>query len=160
MMIVTSKIKLKKIIESARKSGKSILIKKGVFDIIHPGHVFAIDMFKKQADMVIILVQSDEFTKKKKRYNRPINNQKQRTEVVDGIKGVDYTYADSSNSREDYIKFLEYLKPTILAVTSIDSKKTKDYSSSFWKLKEFPDKKKPGFSTTEIINRVLDKCRT
>ncbi len=158
-MIVNNKIKLKKIIESAKKSGRSILIKKGVFDIIHPGHVFAIKMFKKEADIVIILTQSDKFTAKKKGLSRPINNQKQRTEVVDGIKGVDYTYPDKSNSRQDYIDFLNYLKPTILAVTSVDSKKTKDYSSSYWMLKEFPDKKKQGFSTTEVINRVLNKCK-
>jgi cytidyltransferase-like protein len=158
-MIINSKVKLKKIIETAKKSDKSVLIKKGVFDIIHPGHVFAIKMFKKEANIVIILTQSDKFTTKKKGISRPINNQKQRTEVVDGIKGVDYTYSDKSNSRQDYIDFLAYLKPTILAVTSVDAKKTKDYSSPFWELKEFPDKKRPGFSTTAVINRVLNKCK-
>lgn len=156
-MIINSKSELKEIIKSAKSSGKSVLIKKGVFDIIHPGHVFAIDMFKKKADVIIILTQSDEFTRKKKGNNRPINNQDQRTEVVDGIRGVDYTYQDKSNSREEYLQLLNYLKPTILAVTSSDSKKTKDYSSEFWELIEFPNKKKPGFSTTEIINRVLYK---
>jgi glycerol-3-phosphate cytidylyltransferase len=88
-------------------------------------------MFKKEADIVIILTQSDKFTAKKKGLSRPINNQKQRTEVVDGIKCIDYTYPDKSNSRQDYIDFLNYLKPTILAVTSVDAKKTKDYSSSY-----------------------------
>jgi bifunctional ADP-heptose synthase (sugar kinase/adenylyltransferase) len=100
-------------------------------------------MFAKEADIVIILTQSDEFTAKKKGSSRPINPQRQRTEVVDGIAGVDYTYPDKSNSREEYIEFLNYLKPTILAVTSVDEKKTKDYSSTFWELKEFPDKAKP-----------------
>lgn len=158
-MIINSRIKLRSIIESAKKSHKSVLVKKGVFDIIHPGHVFAIKMLKKKADIVIILTQSDKFTAEKKGISRPINNQKQRTEVVDGIKGVDYTFPDKSNSRQDYIDFLNYLKPTILAVTSVDAKKTKDYSSPHWILKEFPDKKKPGFSTTEVINRVLNKCK-
>ena len=158
-MIITNKLKLKNLIKSAKKSGKSVLVKKGVFDIIHPGHIFAFNMFKKQADIVVILTQSDEFTKKKKGYARPINNQQQRTAVVDGMKGVDYTYPDKSNSREDYIQVLTYLKPTILAVTSGDIKKTKDYSIPFWALKEFPDKKKPGFSTTDIINRIIKKYK-
>ena len=157
-MIINSKEKLKKIIDSAKKAGKSVLVKKGVFDIIHPGHVFAINMFEKEADVVVILIQSDEFTTKKKWPYRPINNQKQRAEVIDRIKGVDYTYLDKSNSRQEYIDFLNYLKPTMLAVTAVDSKKTQDYSSPFWELKEFPDKKRPWFSTTEIINRVLEKC--
>ena len=74
-MIVRSKSKLKKIIEDSKKEGKSVLVKKGVFDIIHPGHVYAIQQFKKKADVVIILIQSDEFTAKKKVKDRPINNQ-------------------------------------------------------------------------------------
>lgn len=62
-------------------------------------------------------------------------------------------------SREEYITFLNFLKPSILAVTSVDAKKTKAYSSPYWKLKEFPDKKSPGFSTTAIINKIIKKCR-
>ncbi len=158
-MIIKEKSELKKIIDSAKNSGKSVLIKKGVFDIVHPGHIYAIDMFKKEADIVIILIQSDEFTKKKKGPNRPINNQEQRALVMDGLKGVDYTYLDKSNSREEYIDFLNYLKPTILAMTSVDKEKTRAYLNSQWILKEFPDKKKAGFSTTEIINRVLEKYK-
>ena len=157
-MIISGKEELKNIIENAKKAWKSVLIKKGVFDIIHPWHIFAIKMFAKEADIVIILTQSDEFTTKKKGSSRPINPQQQRTEVVDGLAGVNYTYSDKSNSREEYIEFLNYLKPTILAVTSVDEKKIKDYSSTFWELKEFPDKAQPWYSTTEIIYRVLEKC--
>ena len=53
-MIINSKTKLKNTIELAKKSGKSVLIKKGVFDIIHPGHIFAIKMFDKEADIVSV----------------------------------------------------------------------------------------------------------
>ncbi|MBU2229053.1 adenylyltransferase/cytidyltransferase family protein, partial [Patescibacteria group bacterium] len=100
-MIVSTREKLKEIIESAKKTGKSVLIKKGVFDIIHPGHIYAISNFKKYADIVIILIQSDEFTRKKKGNKRPINDQEQRVSVMDRIKDVDYVYADKSNSREE-----------------------------------------------------------
>lgn len=65
-MIISGKEELKNIIENAKKAWKSVLIKKGVFDIIHPWHIFAIKMFAKEADIVIILTQSDEFTTKKK----------------------------------------------------------------------------------------------
>ena len=156
-MIISEKEELKSIIENSKKAWKSVLIKKGVFDIIHPGHIFAIKMFAKEADIVIILTQSDEYTAKKKGKFRPINNQQQRNEVIDGIKGVDYVYSDKSNSREEYIEFLNYLKPTILAVTSVDKEKTKDYSSPLRKEIEFPDKAQPWYSTTEIINKVLEK---
>jgi cytidyltransferase-like protein len=156
-MIIKSKTELKKIIDQAKNAGKKTLVKKGVSDLIHPGHVFALSQFKKQADIVIILIQSDEFTAQKKGKSRPILHQKQRAEVVDGLKAVDYVFLDKSNSREDYIKFLNYLKPDILAVTKGDLQKAKEYQSPFWKLKEFPDKKMPGYSTTAIIDLVILK---
>jgi cytidyltransferase-like protein len=152
-MIIKNKEKLKRIIDSAKKSGKPVLIKKGVFDIIHLGHIYSIKRFTQTADITIILVQSDKLTKVRKGSSRPINNQKSRLEVVDSIKGVDYVYPDKSNSREEYINFLNYLGPTIVAITKIDSKKTKAYSGLYWKLKEFPDKELLGYSTTSMINK-------
>ena len=158
-MLISTKEELKELIENAKKSWKTVLIKKWVFDIIHPWHIFAIQTFRKYADIVIILVQSDELTTKKKWKFRPINNQQQRSEVVDAIKWVDYTFQDKSNSSEEYIDFLSYLKPNIVAITAEDKKKTKEYSNPIWELKEFPDKLQEWFSTTEIINKILEKYK-
>ena len=156
-MIVETKEKLKEVIDSAKAEGKSVLVKKGVFDIIHPGHTHAMKMFSEQADVVVILVQSDALTKKKKGELRPVNNQEHRALVVDGLKGVDYVFEDKCMSRDEYRAFLDYLKPTVVAVTAIDEEKTKAYTSAEWELKEFPDKKMPGFSTTEVIDRCRGK---
>lgn len=154
-MIIQNQQELKDIIQKHKKEGKSVLIKKGVFDIIHPGHIYAIGEFAKKADIVVILIQSDEFTKMKKGEERPINKQEQRALVMDGIGGVDYVYMDKSLSREEYIDVLKDLSPSVLAVTADNPEKTKKYSGYSWKLIEFPDKKVPGFSTTEIIERVI-----
>ena len=156
-MIIREKSLLKKKIDEAKTAGKSVLIKKGVFDIIHPGHIYAMKMFGKMADVVVILIQSDELTQKRKGDSRPVNPQLHRAEVVDGLDGVDYVFLDKCSSREDYVKLLNYLKPTIVSVTSIDKKKTSAYSSQYWELRELLDKKKPGYSTTEIINRCQKK---
>ena len=147
-----------KILLMRPKKNESQYLLKSEFLILFIHDIYLLYKCLRNMLMLVILTQSDEFTAKKKWSSRPINSQWQRTEVVDGIRGVDYTFQDKSNSREEYIEFLNYLKPTILAVTSVDEKKTKDYSSPFWELKEFPDKVQAGYSTTEIINRVLEKC--
>ncbi|MFA5745543.1 MAG: adenylyltransferase/cytidyltransferase family protein [archaeon] len=159
MVIIKSKSKLKKIIDIAKIDGKSVLIKKGVFDIIHPGHIYALDIFSKKADIVVILIQSDKFTKKKKGKLRPINPQMQRAQVVDGIKGVDYVYLDKSNSLEDYIKILEYFKPTIVTVisTTIQKQKKNEFLRPYWELIVYPDKKDFNVSTTTIIDNIFKK---
>ena len=154
-MLIPSISELKEIISSNIQSSRKVLVKKGVFDIIHPGHIYAIEEFKKTADIVIILIQSDSFTKKKKGPTRPINTQLQRAQVVDGLKGVDYVFLDKSESREQYIEVLNLLKPSIVAITEGDMEKSAVYKSKYWELKEFPDKNLPGFSTTEIIDRVV-----
>ena len=130
-MIVQSISELKEIVSSDIQSGRKVLVKKGVFDIIHPGHIYAIEQFKKSANIVILLIQSDSFTKKKKGPTRPINTQLQRAQVVDGLKGVDYVYLDKSESREEYIEVLNQLKPSIVAITEGDMKKSVAYKSEY-----------------------------
>jgi len=154
-MIVTEKKALKDIIKDFKNKGKNVLIKRGVFDIIHPGHIYAIKTFKKHCDILIILIMSDELVQIKKGDKRPINSQEHRMKVSDGLSRVDYVYPDSSRSREEYIELLYYLKPSIVAVTKGDTKKTKMYSSKLWTLKEFSDV--PGYSTTEIIEKISDR---
>jgi len=156
-MILNDKKKLKKIIQKAQKQGKKVLIKKGVFDIIHPGHIYAINQFKKYSDITVIFVQSDVLTKKQKDAKRPINNQKHRAETLEGLKYIDYVYLDKSESREECLSLLEYLKPDLIAIVKIDKEKTKKYVRPYWELKEFPDKKKKDFSTTLIVNKIIEK---
>ena len=156
-MILSDKEKLKKIIKRAQRQGKKVLIKKGVFDIIHLGHVRALCQFKKYADITVIFVQSDILTKKRKGIKRPINNQKYRTEMLEGLKYIDYIYLDKSKSREECLSILEYLKPDVIAIVKRSQEKTKKYDRPYWELKEFPDKEKKKFSTTSIINKIIKK---
>jgi len=154
-MIISKKKKLKQIINQAQEQNKKVLIKKGVFDIIHPGHIHSVNQFKKSADVVIIFIQSGFLTKKEKGEKKPINNSKHRAEVMDGIKNVDYVYIDKSKSMEKTLPLLEYLRPDIIAI--VKKRKTKEYDRPYWELKEFPDKNKKIFSTSNIINKILKK---
>jgi cytidyltransferase-like protein len=158
-MLIKEKEQLKEVIDLAKKEGKRVLIKRGVFDIIHPGHIYTAQKLKEKTDVLIILLVSDELTKEKKGSTRPINNVLHRAKVVDGLKGVDYTYCDESLNREEYVELLNYLKPNLLAVTLGDEKKTKSYTSPHWDLIEIADKQEVGFSTTQIINKILENYK-
>ena len=158
-MVIKTIEELKEIINCTKGDGKSVLIKRGVFDIIHPGHVFTIQELQKKTDVLIMLTVSNELTEKKKGSNRPINSQKQRSEVLSALKGVDYVYCDKSKSREEYIELLNYLKPSLLAVTLGDKEKSRAYKNSSWELIEIKDKKRSDYSTTNIIEKILNKYR-
>lgn len=152
-MLIKSKTKLKEVIDQAKKAGKKVLVKRGVFDIIHPGHIATIKSLGKIADMVIIMVASDKLVKKRKGDGRPINSQKIRAEVVDGLKGIDYVYLENSVILEDVQKILEYLKPDIVAMTHIEPKLNR-MPGHTWKIKMMSEKSRPEYSSTKIINKI------
>lgn len=156
-MIIRGKKELRKIIQRHQESGKKVLIKRGCFDIIHPGHCRAIKEFKKYADIIVILVMSDSTVKFRKVSKRPINNQLQRMEVIDNMQGVDYVFQDKTKSREEYVKLLKFLKPNILAILKDDAKKQMAYTNPLWQLKQSTDRKNKDFSTTNIINKIIKK---
>ena len=90
---------------------------------------------------------------------RPINTQKQRGQVVDGIAGVDYSFLDKSGSGDEYRKVINYLKPTILVITKVDPKKRWTSDDQTWKIVETDDKMMPEFSSTKIINKIIAKAK-
>ncbi len=156
-MLVEKIEDLIKIVEKEQEKNNTVLVKKGVFDFIHYGHIYSINKFKEISDVVIILLQSDSLTTKRKGPMRPINSQNERTLVMNGLKGVDYVFMDNSNSREEYIEVLKRIKPDIVAITKDNEEKDKAYESKIWKTVAIKDKRIPGLSTTAIIQKVLDR---
>lgn len=65
------------------------LLLTGCFDIVHLGHIKIIQYAKFISDEVIIAIDSDEKVKTDKGSNRPFNNQRDRQEFLESIKGVD-----------------------------------------------------------------------
>jgi D-glycero-beta-D-manno-heptose 1-phosphate adenylyltransferase len=68
---------------------KSIAFTNGVFDILHPGHIFSLSQAAKEADYLIVGVNSDASVKKLKGNNRPVNNQETRTLLLASLLMVD-----------------------------------------------------------------------
>jgi rfaE bifunctional protein nucleotidyltransferase chain/domain len=68
---------------------RSIAFTNGVFDILHPGHVFSLSQAAKEADYLIVGVNSDESVKRLKGKERPVNNQESRSLVLASLLMVD-----------------------------------------------------------------------
>lgn len=153
-MIIREKKRLQLLIQKFQSQGESVLFKTGCYDILHPGHIDSINKLSKKANVLIIGVHSDERVRDKKGEKRPINSQEQRIQMVDGLKKVNYTFPMQISSRSEYVEFLHFIRPDFVSVTETNEQKKKDYSSKYWQLVELPDKNLPGFSTTEIIDKI------
>lgn len=72
-----------------RIKGKTIAFTNGIFDIIHEGHIYSLTQAAKEADLLIVGLNSDASTKRLKGNERPINNQASRAIVMASLIMVD-----------------------------------------------------------------------
>lgn len=101
--------------------GKSVVLAGGCFDVLHLGHILFLKAAKKQGDILIILLESDENIKKRKGNDRPINSQKERALILSGISYVDYVVLlERMTKDKDYDKLMFQIKPDIVAITDQD----------------------------------------
>jgi len=69
-------------IDQWRKLGKTIAFTNGCFDILHEGHIYSLAQAAKEADFLIVGINSDVSVKKLKGESRPINNQQSRAKIL------------------------------------------------------------------------------
>ena len=65
-----------------KDSGKKIVFTNGCFDIIHPGHTKYLRRAKSLGDVLILGLNSDDSVRRLKGSERPLNCEKDRSEVL------------------------------------------------------------------------------
>jgi D-beta-D-heptose 7-phosphate kinase/D-beta-D-heptose 1-phosphate adenosyltransferase len=72
-----------------RATGKTIAFTNGCFDILHEGHIFSLSQAAKEADLLIVGVNSDASVKRLKGKDRPINHENSRALLLASLAIVD-----------------------------------------------------------------------
>jgi D-beta-D-heptose 7-phosphate kinase/D-beta-D-heptose 1-phosphate adenosyltransferase len=67
-----------------------VVFTNGVFDLLHAGHVKYLEFARKQGDVLIIGVNTDESVRRLKGPTRPVNPLADRMAVLAGLQAVDY----------------------------------------------------------------------
>ncbi len=126
--------KLLKFVEENKKNGKRIVLTQGVYDLIHEGHAKYLAAARAYGDVLIVGVDSDELTRKRKGPNRPIVPENERITMLLHLRPVDIvTLRDSKSDIGDLIRLI---KPDVY----VASKSTKDF-------------------TKELVNEYKDYCK-
>lgn len=121
MKKVVSVSKSIKFADKLRGEKSKIVLVGGVFDILHVGHVRFLEKARQEGDSLFLLLESDESVRKLKGKNRPINNQKERGEVLAGLSSVDVIINLKGILKdEDYDRIVQQIKPNVLATTKSD----------------------------------------
>ena len=106
------------------KEGKRIVLTGGCFDILHIGHFSLFEHAKKQGDVLMVFLESDEKIQKLKGVKRPLHSQRERAKMISSIRDVDYVILlPDFEKNEDYDELIEKIKPEVLAITQNDPNK-------------------------------------
>jgi len=94
------------------RNALKIVLAGGVFDIIHPGHIYTLNAAKKLGDVLVVVVATDNTAVKMKK-RTPLHTQEQRQELVNSLSMVDLCLI---GQEEDIFKTVKHVKPQIIAL--------------------------------------------
>ena len=72
-----------------RGSGRKIVATNGCFDLLHPGHVRYLEAAHALGDILVVGINGDDSVRALKGVGRPINNEKDRAELIAALQTVD-----------------------------------------------------------------------
>ena len=136
-----------------RLLGKTVAFTNGCFDILHQGHIASLSDAAREADFLVVGLNSDASTRRLKGPDRPVNDQDARTTVMAALLMVDAVILFGEDTPLDLINAI---RPDVLV-------KGGDYT-----LEQIVGAKEviaaggrvvinpilPGFSTSSIIEKI------
>lgn len=143
------------LVEEYKKLGKIIVTTNGSFDILHYAHVNLLEKAKKEGDVLIVLLNSDNSIKKYKGEKRPIIPENERAKMLAALECVNYVLVFDEDKP---LKYLKLIKPNkhVKGGSFID-KRVKEEKELIEKFggKHMIFELEEGFSTTNIINKIV-----
>jgi rfaE bifunctional protein nucleotidyltransferase chain/domain len=134
---------------------KTIAFTNGVFDILHPGHIFSLSQAAKEADFLIVGLNSDDSVKRLKGSDRPINNQESRSLILAALLMVDAVVIFDEDTP---LQLINALRPDVLVkggdytIEQIVGAKEVIANGGRVVINQIVE----GYSTTEIIKKLRD----
>ena len=143
----------KAFIQACKVTGKTVAFTNGCFDILHPGHLFSLAQTAKEADYLLVGLNSEASVKRLKGPERPINSTSSRAIVLANLVLVDAVVVFEEDTPLDLIKALlpdvlvkggDYTIDTIVGAKEVIANGGKVIINPIVE----------GFSTTNIIEKI------
>ena len=141
-----------------RAAGRKVVFTNGCFDIVHLGHVEYFRFAKRQGDILVVGVNSDDSIRRLKGPKRPIIPEDDRLSVLEELESIDYLVRFDDDTP---VRLLQHIKPDVL-VKGADYTKEKVVG---WEVVEAYGGRIAlaplidGRSTSQVINRILEAYR-
>lgn len=103
-------------LSAERDSGRKVVFTAGVWDLLHEGHIRYLRKAKACGDILVVGVDTDIHTKKRKGPRRPLVLEKERVELLSELRSVDYIVY--IGSLHDYEECIYILHPDVLVISA------------------------------------------
>jgi D-glycero-beta-D-manno-heptose 1-phosphate adenylyltransferase len=107
---IVSRAELIEIVRRDRTQNLTIAFANGAFDLLHVGHIRYLEGAKREADRLVVAINSDKSVRGLKGSSRPILPEADRAELVDALRAVDYVVIFDEPT---VTPLLELLKPDV-----------------------------------------------
>ena len=108
---ILSQKKLSRVLSELRRKKRKVVFTNGCFDILHYGHIAYLRKARSFGDVLILGLNSDKSVNRIKGPSRPMNNEKDRAEVVSELLCVDYVVVLGEDTPE---KLIRQIMPDVL----------------------------------------------
>lgn len=112
---------LRAVVDDLKAQGHRIVLTQGVYDLLHEGHAKYLEKALSYGDVLIVGVDTDEFTRERKGPNRPVVPFKERINMLGHLRHV--SLLTKRDIGVDIGELIRVVSPHVL----ITSKTTKDF---------------------------------
>ena len=136
-----------------KREGKVVVFTNGCYDLLHPGHIRLLEQARSLGDVLILALNSDASVRRAKGPTRPLLDEGERAELALALEAVDaVTLFDEETPRE----LIAVVLPDVLIKGAdwahfIAGKEEVEAAGG----KVMTVALEPGYSTTNIVERVL-----
>ncbi len=94
-----------------RAAGRKVVFTNGCFDLVHLGHVKYFQFAKRQGDLLIVAVNTDQSIRRLKGEKRPIITQEDRLGVLEELESIDYLLSFDDDTP---LEIIRQIRPDVL----------------------------------------------
>ena len=107
---IVTREELIQLVKRDRTQKLTIAFANGAFDLLHVGHIRYLEGAKREADRLIVAINSDASVRGLKGPTRPVLSEADRAELVDALRAVDYVVVFDETT---VTPLLELLQPDV-----------------------------------------------
>lgn len=144
--------------KALRAAGKKVVATNGCFDLLHVGHVRYLKAARARGDILVVGLNGDASVRQLKGPGRPINSEKDRTEVLAALESVDLIAIFPEDRATRFIQSVApdvYVKGGDYKAETLNSEERAVLEKLGTKIEIVPFEK--GYSTSSLLEQLRKK---